>query len=177
MINWISLYYLFHRARICSRAFLVGPLRMLIKSLKCLDVILLARGRVQVLGLFELFATALQHRQLRTVPELVPQAHGNSPMRYRALRVVLLDLLKFLLGFFIPKRVQHGHAAFHWFLHGSRAGGRKVDGPELSFSQVFVMVAFVVSCEMTRHNKREGKKQDSFHGRTTGIRVYLPGCR
>ena len=51
-----------------------------------------------------------------------------------------------------------------------------MDGPELSFSQVFVMVAFVVSCEMTRHNKREGKKQDSFHGRTTGIRVYSAGC-
>src|SRR6266700_4784231 len=153
MIIWIPLYYLFHRARICSRAFLVGPLRMLIESFERLDIILLARDRVQVLRLLELFATALQHRQLRTVPELVPQAHRHTPMRDSALRIVFFYLLKFLLGFFIPKRVQHGHAAFHWFLHRSRAGGRKVDGPELSFSQVFVMGAFIVSCEMTRHNK------------------------
>ena len=46
---------------------------MLIKSLKCLDVILFARGRVQVLRLFELFATALQQlRHMIVTGELTP---------------------------------------------------------------------------------------------------------
>src|SRR6266496_481306 len=39
------------------------------------------------------------------------------------------------------------------------------------------MVALVVGSEMRRHKKREGEKQDSFHGRTAGVKVYLSGCR
>ena len=45
-----------------------------------------------------------------------------------------------------------------------------MDGPELSFGQVFVMVssvivAFIVGCEITRRRKREQKEEQSSHGK------------
>ena len=103
MIVRIALRDLFHGIGISRSPFLVRPLRVLIESIERLDVILFARGRLHFLGMLQLFPTALQHRQLRAVPQLMPQAHRQSPMRNRALRIILLDLLEFLLCFLIPE--------------------------------------------------------------------------
>jgi hypothetical protein len=77
------------------------------------DIVTLAIGLgVQRFRLLDLRLTTLQSGCVRLVPELVPDAHGDSPVRHCALRIVLRDLFEFLLRFLIPERVQQRDTAF-----------------------------------------------------------------
>lgn len=89
-------------------------------------------------------------------------------MSHRAVWIVFGDVEKFLFGFFVPERMQESYAASERLLNGVGTRDRKVNGSELRFSKVFVvMVIFVVV--VVSHSKKiqgEAKKHkacDVFH--------------
>ena len=103
------------------------------------------------------------------VPELMPQAHRHSPMRHRAVRIVLGDLEEFLLRLFIPERMQQGNAALKRMLYRSRACSGEVHGAQLRFGEVLVMLMiFVVigeGIEVEQAHKKS-KTENSVHAMT-----------
>jgi hypothetical protein len=80
----------------------------------------------------------------------------------------LRDLREFLFGFFVPERVEEGHAAGEGLLHGRVAGDGKVNGAELSLGEFFVvMMLFVVvgkSGEVQETHEEE-QTYEAFHKR------------
>src|SRR5438046_2235181 len=83
-------------------------------------------------------------------------------------------MVGFVVFFFIPERMQHGHAALNWLLHRNRTGRGKMHGPKLRLGHLFVMMAFVICGEIRRDRdrKRNCNREEDFHGSTAGIRVY-----
>ena len=65
-------------------------------------------------------------------------------MRHGTVRVFVGDLHEFLLGFFVPERVQQGDAAREWLLRRRRAGDGEMDRAELCLGEIFVMVVIFV---------------------------------
>jgi hypothetical protein len=74
----------------------------------------------------------------------MPDAHGDSPVSHGTVRVLFGDLKEYLLAFFVPERVQEGDATSERLLHRLRTRDWEVDGTELIFGEVFVVVFFVV---------------------------------
>src|SRR5580704_3965158 len=92
---------------------------MLIESIQRSNVAALSiLFGMQRLRFLQFCSTPLQGRFVRIVPKLVPQAHGNSPMRHGTLRIVLCHLLESLLRLLIPERVQKRDSAFKSLLRG-----------------------------------------------------------
>jgi hypothetical protein len=121
----------------------------------------------------------LNYLGVGVVPELVPEAHGDSPVRHGAVGIIGSDLLEFFLRFLVPEGVQQSDAALEGLLHRWRAGDGKDDGAELSGGQVFVvMVVFVIVSEDLRsrrgsetwgsrksgQRRKDQQTDDAFHG-------------
>src|SRR5580692_5975149 len=108
------------------------------------DVVTLAIG----LGMqrsrgLDLFVPQLDRSCVGLVPELVPDAHGDSPMGHRAFGIVLRDLLEFFLRFLVPERVQQRDTAFEGLLHLRRARYREMYRAQLIGRQAFVVMALI----------------------------------
>ena len=97
------------------------------------DIRLLARSGRAVSGFrrMNFVEAVLDDLLVRLVPQLVPQAHGQSPVRHGAVGIASGNLHEFFFCLFVPKRVQQSHAALEGLLHISRAGDREGDRTEL----------------------------------------------
>ena len=85
------------------------------------------------------------------IPELVPHAHGDSPMRHGAVGIVFGNLEEFFFGLFVPEGVQQGDSAREGLLHRRSAGDREMDRAELRLSQIFVVV--MILCRRLRRQQ------------------------
>src|SRR6266496_4945674 len=86
----------------------IGLFRVIVKGGDGGDVGLLAGSGFigQLPGGVCLFQTAGDDFGVGLVPELMPDAHGDAPMRHPTLGIILGDLHEFFLGFFVPEGVQ-----------------------------------------------------------------------
>src|ERR1700744_412314 len=98
-------------------------LRITVKSGYSSDVRFLPSGNGSVRGLrlVNFIETALDYFGVRFIPELVPEAHGNTPVCHGATRIIDGDLREFLFCFFVPEGMEQGHAALERLLHGGCA--------------------------------------------------------
>jgi hypothetical protein len=62
---------------------------------------------------------------LRRRPELIPHAHGEAPMRHRAIGIALRDRREFLACLLVPEGVQRRERSVEARLHSAPAGGRE----------------------------------------------------
>jgi hypothetical protein len=147
VIVGIGLVDLLHRVGIgFSAGGVVELLRVGVERYDGGDVGLLARGGLlgQLPGRVHFVQPARNDLGIRLVPQLMPDAHGDSPMRHGAVRIVFGDLHEFLFGFLVPERVQQCDAVGEGLLHGRRAGDREVDRSELRLGEIFVMLVVVI---------------------------------
>jgi hypothetical protein len=82
----------------------------------------------------------------RFVPELVPQTHSGSPVGHGTVRITLGDVDEFLLGLFVPERVEQGDSAGEGSLDLGGTRDWEMNRAELGFGEVFVvgMVFFIL---------------------------------
>ena len=126
----IGFVRLLHRCRVGrGTCFIVSLSGAGVESLDCGEVCLLARSGVllQLVPGFDFLLAPGDHFRVGLIPELVPQAHRDSPMRHGALRIVFGDLQKFLFRFLVPERMQQGDSALERLLHRCRTGDRKMN--------------------------------------------------
>ena len=144
-----------------ARASWSSFLRVAIEGGDSGNVCLLARGDRAVGGFCQMnfLQAVLDHLLIRFVPQLVPQAHGDAPMRHGTVRSPGGNVDEFFFRLFVPEGVQQGHATLKRLLHGWVAGNREGDRSQLRGGQVFVMVAFVFvigsNCGFGEHDQRE----------------------
>ena len=70
-----------------------------------------------VVLLHELRRDRLDYFGVRFIPELVPQAHRNTPVCHGATRIIDGDLGEFLFSFFVPEGMKQRHAALKRLLN------------------------------------------------------------
>ena len=100
------------------------------------------------------------------IPQLVPLAHRQSPLRHRAFRIILADVRELLLRLLVPERVEQRHAALERFLDCRCARYRKVHAAQLRLGQILVMVPLIVGeqrKDTTQHDCE--RKGETFHER------------
>ncbi len=168
VIVWEGLVDLLHRVGIgLGAGVLVHFVRVGVKSLDCGDIKPFARGGVlgQLFSGIGFAQATCDDLGIRRVPQLMPDAHGNSPMRHGAVGIVFGDVEEFLFRFFVPEGVQQRHAALERLLLRCRARNGEVDCSELRLVQGFVVVVFFVvsdkSCSWRRSRTAESRRQTS----------------
>ncbi len=77
------------------------------------------------------------------VPQLMPLAHGEAPLRHGALGIILGDVGELFLGLLVPERMQQRHTALKRLLDGRRARHREMHRTELLLAQILMMMSFI----------------------------------
>ena len=116
-----------------------------IERLQRLDVIALALSRpsLHLAGLLQLRRGPFDGWCVRSIPQLMPQAHGLAPVRHGALRVLLFDVEKSLLRLFVPERMQQRDTLFECLLRLRSTRHREMHRAQLFLREFLVMMPFV----------------------------------
>jgi hypothetical protein len=157
VIVWVGFVDLLHGVGIDFGTRSVVQLRATIESCGGGDVRVLAGCgfRGQLFCGVNLVQSAGDYFLVGFVPELMPDAHGDAPVRHRTFRVILGNVNEFLLGFFVPERMQQGDSAGEGLLHRRGTGDGEMYGAELRLGEVFVVVMVFIVIVVGEGGERE----------------------
>jgi hypothetical protein len=134
----IALRDLLHLAHIGSCAHAMIELVMIrVERRERLEIISFARSlRLECESPRNGIASLLQVGRRRRRPNLVPDAHGDPPVRHGAIRFGLGDRGKFLQGLPVPERMQRRERGIEARLHVGAAGDGEADVASAAFHQI-----------------------------------------
>src|SRR5262245_5391755 len=99
-----------------------------------------------------------------TVPELVIETHGLSPVSDSASRVLFSNLLELLAGLFICKGVEQSHTALERLLYCAVTGNGKRNRTQLLIG-INVMMLIVESGPESKLSQQQNRAQcERYHG-------------
>jgi hypothetical protein len=120
-------------------------------------------GTVGLLGFVDFVKTALDYFAIRLIPELVPQAHRNAPVRHDAVGIFDCDLNKFFLSFFVPEGVQQGDTALEGLAHARGTGYREIHRAQLRRSEILMVMGLIIASLIIVSDGGGGKSAKQKH--------------